>query len=464
MFKRNPEVCSSCRKAMDFVSLYIGEMRGRKMNGSVQKAIEEITNRTPNFPEKQFLIISENPDLAIPYLNAAIDRAVSEGEDLDENYQLHFYAIFLLGQFQERESFPRIMKLVSLPRDVLDGMIGDAVTSGLQDILYNTYNGDKELLKTSIKNKNMDDYARSAMLKVVGQLHLDGEFGKEELQELIREIVYNEEEIGDYIYTELIYTMCGCHFVEMLPEIRRLFEDGRIDGFAFEGYAECVDMMFRYNKEAFCRSPIHAADMLRSWSMFEQPEQNELSQKEMEKLLRKAAAQYNKPEKKVKIGRNDPCPCGSGKKYKKCCMNKPQSPVDLVESEQEKKKWLEYYPASAEERQEGRVYLEDFYDRESIEIDKLIYLALKHRAIPIWQREADEAVEHRKKVYLSEAFSKFLEKTEKEGIKTFQEYDEKYIIHYPCEEWLQVLQNLSKNDDKELFDSVTACCKKMQGS
>ena len=24
----------------------------------------------------------------------------------------------------------------------------------------------------------------------------------------------------------------------------------------------------------------------------------------------------------TKIGRNEPCPCGSGKKYKKCCMNK----------------------------------------------------------------------------------------------------------------------------------------------
>ena len=23
-----------------------------------------------------------------------------------------------------------------------------------------------------------------------------------------------------------------------------------------------------------------------------------------------------------KIGRNDPCPCGSGKKYKKCCLNR----------------------------------------------------------------------------------------------------------------------------------------------
>jgi len=25
----------------------------------------------------------------------------------------------------------------------------------------------------------------------------------------------------------------------------------------------------------------------------------------------------------MKIGRNEPCPCGSGKKYKKCCLNKP---------------------------------------------------------------------------------------------------------------------------------------------
>lgn len=28
-----------------------------------------------------------------------------------------------------------------------------------------------------------------------------------------------------------------------------------------------------------------------------------------------------------KIGRNDPCPCGSGKKYKKCCMGKADNPV-----------------------------------------------------------------------------------------------------------------------------------------
>jgi SEC-C motif len=30
----------------------------------------------------------------------------------------------------------------------------------------------------------------------------------------------------------------------------------------------------------------------------------------------------------MKIGRNAPCPCGSGKKYKKCCLNKTVTPAD----------------------------------------------------------------------------------------------------------------------------------------
>ena len=29
--------------------------------------------------------------------------------------------------------------------------------------------------------------------------------------------------------------------------------------------------------------------------------------------------------KDKKVGPNDPCPCGSGKKYKKCCMQKDKS-------------------------------------------------------------------------------------------------------------------------------------------
>jgi len=36
--------------------------------------------------------------------------------------------------------------------------------------------------------------------------------------------------------------------------------------------------------------------------------------------LKRQTSRKNQPEIEVKIGRNDPCPCGSGKKYKKCCI------------------------------------------------------------------------------------------------------------------------------------------------
>jgi uncharacterized protein YecA (UPF0149 family) len=33
----------------------------------------------------------------------------------------------------------------------------------------------------------------------------------------------------------------------------------------------------------------------------------------------KKQTQAQKPVRVEKVGRNDQCPCGSGKKYKKCC-------------------------------------------------------------------------------------------------------------------------------------------------
>jgi hypothetical protein len=39
-----------------------------------------------------------------------------------------------------------------------------------------------------------------------------------------------------------------------------------------------------------------------------------------ENYLERKPAPFLRSEKQV--GRNDPCPCGSGKKFKKCCMNR----------------------------------------------------------------------------------------------------------------------------------------------
>ena len=162
-----------------------------------------------------------------------------------------------------------------------------------------------------------------------------------------------------------------------------------------------------------------------------------------------------------KIGRNDLCPCGSGKKYKFCCLNRPKSPLDAIESPEERKKALERYPYTGSERLEGRVYLEDCFDSDSIETDKLLYLGLMSRPGFIWLRNREQE-EKRSREYLDLAYERFKEKVEKEGVRSFEEYDRRFSIHYFCGEWMMEFLKLMQNEgDMERFQEVRAMYDKL---
>ena len=55
------------------------------------------------------------------------------------------------------------------------------------------------------------------------------------------------------------------------------------------------------------------------------PQQDMVFGLDEEQVRRRKRPQIKQRQAGQKIGRNDPCPCGSGKKYKKCCMNKIES-------------------------------------------------------------------------------------------------------------------------------------------
>ena len=53
--------------------------------------------------------------------------------------------------------------------------------------------------------------------------------------------------------------------------------------------------------------------------LYNLPQWKEIFSEEELKRLYKEQKESTTIRKEKKIGRNDPCPCGSGKKYKKCC-------------------------------------------------------------------------------------------------------------------------------------------------
>ena len=82
-----------------------------------------------------------------------------------------------------------------------------------------------------------------------------------------------------------------------------------------ETMEEDTQVNLDYDKEKLYYNMVDAkADWL-----YELPQWKEIYSEEELKKLYKEQKESTTIRKEKKIGRNDPCPCGSGKKYKKCC-------------------------------------------------------------------------------------------------------------------------------------------------
>lgn len=97
------------------------------------------------------------------------------------------------------------------------------------------------------------------------------------------------------------------------------FLDGINDSLAepnpIEEMEEDTVVSLKFDKEKLYKNMVDAkADWL-----YELPQWNEIFTPEKQKELYLEQKKSGTIVKGPKVGRNDPCPCGSGKKYKKCC-------------------------------------------------------------------------------------------------------------------------------------------------
>lgn len=97
------------------------------------------------------------------------------------------------------------------------------------------------------------------------------------------------------------------------------FLDGIDDSLKVKNPIEEMDENTRVNL-AFDKEQLYKnmVDAKADW-LYELPMWNEIFTDEKRKELYREAKKANTVVKGKKIGRNDPCPCGSGKKYKYCC-------------------------------------------------------------------------------------------------------------------------------------------------
>ena len=82
-----------------------------------------------------------------------------------------------------------------------------------------------------------------------------------------------------------------------------------------ETMTEDTEVSLVFDKEKLYKNMV---DAKAEW-LYELPQWEKIFDEETRKRLYREQKQSGTIRKAKKIGRNDPCPCGSGKKYKKCC-------------------------------------------------------------------------------------------------------------------------------------------------
>jgi len=253
------------------------------------------------------------------------------------------FAVYLLAQFRDKRAFPLILKMVTGPGDSAHEILGDTIVLDLGRILASVYDGNLEGLKQVIENRQMNQYVRSGVLQTLEHLVGSQQMPREQLVDYLRYLMRPEAERDDcYIWDQIISIVVSLPAPELLEHVSSLFEDDRLCIETFIDIEEVKEEMERSEQDRSSTDESLITDVIKGmswWACFEPgaelaedddrdedwldeaPESVFQQEEAIVKPL--SPVDYEPPTPYVregpKVGRNDPCPCGSGKKYKKCC-------------------------------------------------------------------------------------------------------------------------------------------------
>ena len=377
-------------------------------------------------------------------LDTLYEKVQSEGDAVYDNpaYDLSSYALFLLAEMREQKAFPRLLRLLTLDSDSIDPVFGDII-SYMGNILYSTYNGDLPAAEKVVIDSSLDPFARDAPLHLMEGLFRDGRLPREEFITFLRERLAalgtgeNEEIMGGSIAS----LIADNDLYELAEDVREAFRLEKIDVLHMGKFDSFFDYL--YNEDPHVQHTqliTDTAEALSDWACFQRDTSSKPSLGDI--------LSWN-------VGRNDPCPCGSGKKFKKCCLPKREA-LQLTYSRgfSANIDWDRYPPV---ERQGDRPGLLDFYDADAIAVDRLAY-----RAKLMLDHPASQQKKELKKTYtevqqlLWEAFTKFQQICKDKGLKNAEEYDREHKLHYYSREWLKTLRDILEKHGDERYRDVKA--------
>ncbi|MDR3140382.1 MAG: DUF1186 domain-containing protein [Tannerellaceae bacterium] len=247
------------------------------------------------------------------------------------------HAFFLLAELRAEESLPKILSILAYDDDFTEFWFGDYMTEDMWIYFYRTGFSRIDEMKEFLFNPGVGSYVKCGITGAIVQTALHNPEKKEEMIEIYAGIIdyylnLSPEDAENNIEPDFINILVNGaiegRFKSLLPQIKELYDkEYAIDSIFAEKYKDVFNQMNKGVGDKRKARDIHTvyqnatgasdkADKLADKSLYDSLDRDEYKDDYDDAPLQPATS--------VKTGRNDPCPCGSGKKYKKCCLGKEE--------------------------------------------------------------------------------------------------------------------------------------------
>lgn len=315
----------------------IEEILGEHATTPIESYVEELA-RSPELPNFAITLCAIRYRDSGPFLRAALERAASGGLTDEEDERLFLRALFIVGGRRDPLGFEPLLRLLRRPQDEVEQLLGDAVSGHLPRIAAGVFNGDMDALFDAIADLQLEETIRDSLLAAAAFLTWDDRIERERMIAFLRR--FDAERLApddDLVWVSWANAVALLGLRELEPTVLAAWDRGSIPG-AILGRDEFIEELERAAQapddiQRFKDSLLGYIDdvivALKDHMLVEDldddedvPDWDVLDDLRTTSDERFPLSLPGEPAVNPwrHVGRNDPCPCGSGKKAKRCCL------------------------------------------------------------------------------------------------------------------------------------------------
>lgn len=272
----------------------------------------------------------------VPVFLDTIERHLASGAAERLGDDVIFHIFHLLGAWREKRAYRPLARLLRDDSSATEDIFGAAIHVTVHRVMAAVFDGDPQPLYDVIFDAHAHPDVRARMFHTVAMLTLSDELPRAEAAKFVR-TCYTELEPRheNYVWNGWQAAVVAMRLVELKPLVEQAFRRGYVDKewLTFEDFEEELKIAVADpDALAFADDYTPFGDAIEELTELDaQLSAGDGADDPDEADLDPDHGPYaaDNPPPAVNpfrhVGRNDPCPCGSGKKFKKCCLTKVEA-------------------------------------------------------------------------------------------------------------------------------------------